>query len=43
VRWSELPAGEGIVGRGRSGGVPSTADRDALTADRDALTAERPS
>jgi formamidopyrimidine-DNA glycosylase len=34
VRWSELPAGEGIVGRGRSGGVPSTADRDALTAER---------
>ena len=27
VRWSELPAGEGIVGRGPSRGVAPTADR----------------
>jgi formamidopyrimidine-DNA glycosylase len=43
VRWSELPAGEGIVGRGRPPGVPPTADRDSVGVDRASSTPERDS
>jgi formamidopyrimidine-DNA glycosylase len=34
IRWSELPAGEGIVGRGRSRGVAPAAERASSATDR---------
>jgi formamidopyrimidine-DNA glycosylase len=40
VRWSEIPAGEGIVGRGSSRGVAPTADRATSKADAAASTAD---
>jgi formamidopyrimidine-DNA glycosylase len=43
VRWSELPAGEGIVGRARPRGLTPTADRDSSRVDRASSTAERDS